>query len=358
MIIDEKLEVIEPIMNFQKIKYSKLNELIPIDFIQNKRVNFYINLNSILDNFYTDNIISAMNSLQGSEYLVFVPEFLNILAHYRHYMFSRFQCRTRFFIYYLNKPVKTAKHINKNYCKKYLDRLDINERRTGVTNNVLKTIFNMIDKIIYYLPNCYFIESNGLELSLIPYYIIDCLNKKKNQCNIVLTHDYYDFQLLNHKDTMILSPAGSRSKSYFKKDIYYKKTKNTKYQLENELSPELFSVMNAYCGIKERNIEKIGGFSKIAKSLDNGIINGLINNSYNPNIKLISSLFKEDIEDELNKNFLLTDLKTQYNIMSNLNKEMIKNKLINLNDNYAIMDLNSNYFQYNNIQLIEIEEGE
>ena len=116
--------------------------------------------------------------------------------------------------------------------------------------------------------------------------------------------------------------------------------------------------MNAYCGIKERNIEKIGGFSKIAKSLDNGIINGLINNSYNPNIKLISSLFKEDIEDELNKNFLLTDLKTQYNIMSNLNKEMIKNKLINLNDNYAIMDLNSNYFQYNNIQLIEIEEGE
>lgn len=357
MILENKLEVIEPIMNFQKIKFNKLDELVPLNYSRGKRINIYLNMNSVLSYFYSENIISAMNSLTGKEYLIFVPEFINLMAHYRHYFWSRFHSRTRFFIYYLNSPIKRAKNINKDYCKKYLDRLDVNDIKAGVMNDILKTIFNMINKIVYYLPECYFIESGGHDMSVIPYYIIDRINKKKNQCNIVMTHDYYDFQLLNHDATMILSPAGNRSKSYFRENIFDKKTKGTKYKLNNEISPELFSLLMSISGYNNRNINKIQGFAKTIKTLDSLIDSSLIENEYSSDLENISKLFNIDYTDLYN-NFILTDLRIQEQLLSDTDKKLISNKLINLKDNTSLMNLNSDYFQFNNLQLIELCEGE
>lgn len=357
-IFEERLEVIEPILNFQKVRYTKLNELIPLEYARGKRVNIYINLNSILNYFYSENIISSMNSLQGSEYLIFVPEFINLMAHYRHYFWSKFGTRTRFFIYYLNEPVKKAKHINKKYCKKYIDRLDSLDIKTGVMNDILKTIFKMIDRIILYVPECYFLNSSGNDLSVIPYYIIKRLNKVKNhQAHIVLTHDYYDYQMLNLKDTMILSPAGNKSKSYFLKNIYDKKKKNCKYELENDINPELFSLLLSISGYKDRNIEKIQGFAKTIKKLDSLISTGILENEYTTDIKNVSELLNIDY-DTLYNNFLLTDLRVQEKSLTKANKQFIGNKLINLRDNTTLMNLNSDYFQFNNLQLIELCEGE
>ena len=358
MLIDEKLEVIEPLMNFQKIKYSKLNEIIPVNFIRGKFMNVYINLNSILESMYTENMLSLMNSLDGNEYLIMVPEFINIMAHYRHYFWSRFGSRSRFFIYYLNKPTRLSKHLNKDYCKKYISRLDIDEVKSGVFNDIMKTIIRMIDRIILYIPGCYLIESNGIEHSLIPYYIMKRLNKKDNQSNIVLTHDYYDFQLLNLKNSIIVSPSGNRSRGYFKKDIYEKKRKGSKYNLENDISPELFSLLMSCSGYGERNISKIINFAKVIKSLDELISIGKIENKYTSDIKSIISNIDENKVDDVYNNFLLCDLKNQEKTINKKDESMIRNKLMDLRDNTTLMNLNSEYFKFNNIQTIELEEGE
>lgn len=350
------MEVIEPIINYQKVTYEKLRELIEPEFVKGKTVNVYINMNSILNYFYAPATIDAMNSLRKFENIILVPEFINLIAHYRHYFYSRYQSSTRFIIYYMDSPVANK---NKSYCENILKQMDVDNTRTGMMNDIIKTNIKMIDRICYYLQNVYFINSNGLEPSLIPYYLIKKLSKKEKQSHIVMTHDYYDYQLLNLDDTIVLSAAGSKSKVYTRDDIYKKMTSRIKYKLENDLSPELFSLIMSFTGNKTRNISKINnyGFAKTIKQLDMLISNGMLRNKYNSSIMTLATLFDVDY-DELFNNFQLCDLKINHKLMNNIDEDIIKRKLINLKDNNTIMMLNSNYFPYNNIKLIELEEGE
>lgn len=347
--------VIEPIINYQKVKYEKLKEIIPSETVINKTVNIYINMNSILEYFYTNKMVDAMNSLIKLDNIVFTAEFINLMAHYRHYFFSRHRSKTRFFIYYLNKPV--------SYDNKYMESM-IKTRgsekiRTGLMSEILDINLKLIDNICTYLPNIYFISSEGMDHSSIPYYLIKKLSKREDETNIVMTHDYYDYQLLNLPRTMILSASGDRSKMYTLKNIYDKKLSGLKYNKVNDISPELFSLIMSLTGHKDRDINKIDnyGFSKAIKKIDELLSNGLIKNGYNFNLTYLSKVMNVS-ENGLTHNFSLCDLRTKNNILKSTDEILITRKLINLRDNNAIMDINSRYFKFNNIHLIELEEGE
>lgn len=349
------MEVIEPILNYQKVSYEKLKELINVELIKDKIINIYVNMNSVINYFYAPATIDAMNSLRKLENVLFVPEFINLLAHYRHYFYSRFGCSTRFFIYYMNKEV-----VGKDdYCTDMLDRMSIDNIKTGMMNDILISNMNMIETMCKYLQNIYFIKSDGIEPSLIPYHIIKKLSKRENECNIVMTHDYYDYQLLNLEKTIILSAAGNRSKVYTRDNIYYKKMKNIKYEMNNALSPELFTLIMSLTGYNKRNIDKLDkyGFSKCIKTIDNLLENNLMNNRYNSSIQELAILFNVDY-DKLLDNFNKCDLKLNHKLMNSIDENIITRNLINLQDNDTIMYINSNYFPYNNIKLVELEEGE
>lgn len=352
--IEGELKVVEPIMNYQKVNYQKMRELIDDSFIKGNEINMYINMNSILEYFYTPSNIDAMNSLSKFENILIVPEFINIMAHYRHYFFSRFGVKTRFFVYYLNKPVK---YRDENYCKKLLEKQDTTLVRTGLMNDIIKTNISMINTICRYLKDIYFIESNGIDHSLIPYFIMKRLNKKEKQRHIVMTHDYFDYQLLNIKNSIILSAAGSKSRIYTKEQIYDKKLSKLKYVMMNDMSPKLFSLILSLSGDKGRDIVKLNyGFGKAIKKIDQLLDSGLILNDYNYDMENLSELFDVD-KDSLYDNMKICDLRLNYRTMDERYKELIKSKLINLQANNIIMYYNQKYFKYNNIQLIELEEG-
>jgi hypothetical protein len=352
----DNFTVVEPIINFQKVRYDKLKEIIEPGLIKDKTINIYINFNSILEYFYAPRVVEAMNSLESKDHLIFVSEFINLMAHYRHYFYSRHKCSTRFFVYFLNKEPYGDKH----YMQSMLHMRSHNHIKTGTMNEVLDININMIDTICKYLSNIYFIKSEGLDHSTIPYYILSKLSKRENEFNIIMTHDYFDYQLLNFPRTVVLSASGDRSKIYKRENIYDKKLKGLKYELRNQLSPELFTLIMTFMGNKERDIEKIGnyGFAKIIKKLDEFIDSGLIKNGYNFNLDYLSKLFGIVDTRILERNFGFCDLRIRNKIISEAKENIIKSKLINLRDNNTIMELNSKYFQFNNIQLIELEEGE
>lgn len=340
-------EVIEPIINFQKIRYEKLNELLSGKNIKHrKRFNIFINMETILDYFYREDIISGMNSLKSKENIILVAEFMNLISHYRHYFWSRYGSKTRFFMYHLNKKVTKSKE---GYMSDRLNRYSNDNIHTGMMNDIFKSNINMIENICMYIPKVYFIKSNGLEPSLIPYYIIDKYSKD-NDYNIVISRDYYDYQITDFNNTYMLTAAGGRSKIYDNNDAIDKKVDGAKrdYGLISWHIPFIL----ALTGDKKRNIERVDKITpkkacKLISKCDKFNFTGL---QYELN-KLV------DDKELFNYNLSLTCLDYQNKNINRIDEELICKNLIDMYDTNTLVDLNSIYFTNNNIHLEELFEG-
>ena len=343
-------EVIEPIINFQKIRYVKLSELLDDKgFKIRRRFNVFINMETILDYFYKEDIIAAMNSLKSRENIILVPEFLNLIAHYRHYFATRYQAKSRFFIYHINKGVTRAKH---NYMSKILNKYSKDNIHTGMMNEIFRSNINMISNICKYIPKVYFIQSDGLEPSIIPYYIIDKYSKEKDY-NIIISRDYYDYQLTNFNNSFMLTAAGNRSKIYNNHDAINKKVRNS--HEEYGLTAWHIPFIIALIGDKDRNIERV---DKITPKKACKLIGSISKNNRYEHSSLQYEINKLiDTKDLFNYNLRITSLDYQNKNINKIDEELICKDLVDMYDINALIELNSVYFTNNNIHLEELFEG-
>lgn len=356
-----ELEVIQPIINWHKIKYKTFSKLIMNSRMEGNKVNMFINLDSILNLFYTDKLIPAVHSLKHLENIVLTAEVINIIAHYRHFFWKSFNgVPTRFFIYSCNKVPKFSKKINENYMSTYIKKIDEDNIRYGEVNKIINVNKELLNLISLYVQDAYFIESNGLEPSLIPYKLINKYGTDKNICNIIMTNDKYEYQLTNLKNTFIIRPRGDKSKIIGKEDIYNHKFKDIKYRPGNIISPRFYPFVLAMDGYKKRNIEKVKGYSfvKTMKLIETMIFDKRIKNDKisNPDTYLFKDYLNDNQIETLLNNLKCTDLGYLDKVIDDKLFDS-KIKLINRYDNKAIMELNSEYFPNNNIQLIELCEG-
>lgn len=347
------MEVVEPIINFQKIKYDKFSELLHSENItKGNRFNIFINVETILDYFYKEQIIAAMNSLKSKENIILVSEFINLIAHYRHYFYSRYGARSRFFIYHLNRKVTNSKS---DYMSDLLIKYDIENVKSGTMNDIMITNMKLVENICFYLPKIYFVNSNGVEPSLIPYYILTNYCKKEDY-NLIISRDYYDYQLTDFKNTFMLTASGKRSKIYNKKNVLEKKIKGfeEKYpELKSRHIPYIISL----CGLKNRNIERVDKFTfskacKLLHSIHKDILNS-------KDDRLIQLAIEDKIEDSklFRYNLNLSLLSRMYDNLNYVDNELITKNLIDLKDINTLRNLNAMYFVNNNIHLEELFEG-
>ena len=355
-----ELEVIEPIINYMKVKYDKLEELILSSSMEGDSINIFINIDKILDLFYNDRILSAVYSLKSLEDIILTAELINLIAHYRHFFWKKFRAKSNFYLYHYNKKVKLATYYNKDYLKDVSNKRDLKHPKYGELNSLINDNLKLVDLISLYVKNAYYIESNGLEPSIIPYYIIK--NKtKQSEANIILTSDKVEYQLANIKNTFILNCRGSKTKLISKKEIYDSYYKNIKYRPNNTISSKLYPVILSLIGYKKRNIDKVKGYSfvKSIKMIDKLIDNKIIKNKELK--RLDYNIFKEYLSEEQFKqfelNFKYLNFKQIEQNLNVLDKILIDNKLEDRYDNIAIMDINADYFPNNNIKLIELCEG-
>lgn len=343
-------EVIEPIINFQKIRYEKLSELLNEKNIKTKRrFNIFINMETILDYFYKEQIVAAINSLRSRENIILVPEFLNLIAHYRHYFWTRYQAKTRFFIYHLNKKVTKSKN---KYMSDILNRYSIENIHNGMMNDIFKSNIRMISSICNYIPKVYFIQSNGIEPSLIPYYLINKYSKEKDY-NIIISRDYYDYQLTEFNNTFMLTAAGMRSKIYDSTDAINKKVKHSHETFG--LIPWHIPFILALTGDKTRNIDRVDKITpkKACKLIGN------VNQNCRYNHDSLQYELNKLIDDKelFNYNLSLTSLDYQNKNITKVDEELIHIDILDMCDINTLIDLNSIYFTNNNIHLEELFEG-
>jgi hypothetical protein len=87
----------------------------------------------------------------------------------------------------------------------------------------------------------------------------------------------------------------------------------------------------------------------VKKGIDENLISDKVNNVF-----ILSRILKDNIQEEVFKNYLCTDLGTQYNKLKEVDKYNIKVQLKDKFDNKELKQLNDDYFIYHPLNLIEI----
>lgn len=356
----DNIQVIEPVINFHKVKYDHLTQLIRDSKMEGSKINIFINLDCILDLFYTEKMIPLVSSLRHHENIILTAEIINLIAHYRHFFWSRFRASSKFYFYSCTEVPRWQSSKNSDYMCFFNIKKDEDHLLYGAVNQVFNSNLRLVNLISTYVKGAYYIESNGLEPSVIPYYLIKNV-AKKDECNLILTADKMEYDLTNLDNTFILRARGNKSKIIGRADILDHKFKNVKYRPKNNFSPDLYPLIYAIDGYNKRNIGKVKGitFVKGMKMLDELIDKKVIRNGRNGTLHydMFEDYLNEDQFCTLEKNYKCTNLDYAYKMIKHIDEIRIQDCLIDKYDNISIMNLNAQYFQGNNIQLVELCEG-
>jgi len=264
---NEGIQIVQNTFHSKKVKYQLLDKLFKPykgSFERGGTINIYIDINSLLKSFYNPTTIDLFNSFNNNDSKIFTSEIFNIIGHYRHYFARYHEMYTTFYLF--NSFDKSSYHlsISEDYKENFYEkRLDENST-TNILNKIIENEFKLISRIINYVPNTYYINTNKLDPSSIPYYIINYKENKMNEINLVISNDILQYQLLGSdiSNILILELRGEKTKLISNFNVIDELVKSTKPKNLDEnsykdFSPDLLNILYGLISNKDYNISGV-----------------------------------------------------------------------------------------------------
>ena len=344
----------EIFFNMYKVKYTKLLELLrenpDINVGSNDTICVYINLESILLRMCNPNTIQYITVSKKSN-VEFISNIINLAAHYKLFFTKhKLNCKIFLCLPTIKGLYKNSIH-NKDY--RMYNRFKFSE--TAGNSSLYKLIKDTIQftqLFTEYIKDVYFIESEQIENSLVPF-IIDKESDIDTK-NFIVTGDPYDLQYVNY-DFNIIIPKGDNSYVCTKHNTmnYLKEVYECKgeYSISSNFIPFILSIV----GNKYRNIYSVKGlgmktvFKTIQKALDKKLVSNNIDN-----IHLLLNIIKPNVRETVLNNYKCIDLNFQYSQLSKKDIYDIMSQVKDKFDNIALKKINDKYFNEYPIMLQEI----
>ena len=355
------------LINYKKIKYTILNELVMEKLKGIQEVNCFISLDSILKSFYTIKPDIVAESLSQAKPNALSSEIINVVAHYRHFFYSRYGISSNYFIYYSFDMADYCCERNLDYKSTYYNKRmgnsEVKEYRT-INENIEHNI-ELIKIITEYLPNIYFIDTGSLEPACFPQIIMNKNKKKPYIHNFIMTSNKNEFQMVNNKYTSVIYLNSDNSKLYDKNNLIatlVKDAKSSDFRKDviKNIGSELYVPILAFCGYKSYDLkgQKGCGNISILKKLLPLVKENKISNIEYTTLDDILQFFPKFDAELINKNYEILNLKNLANNISNKEMLNLKKQISNKSDNMSLMEINSKYYEENPLMLIELMEGE
>jgi len=349
----------EIIFNLFKIRFKLLDELLTNnckEITPNSTINLFINFEPILKKLVTANIEDYLKVKKDERSIELMSNILNLASHYRSF-FSKNKLYSKIYIYISYPIIKNTyknRAMNENYRKYYEDKYG-NNPKTFVLSQTLSTIIPLLSVITDYIEGVYFIKSNNIESSLIPYIITK--NFKDSSINLILSNDKYEYQYVNN-NFYIIHPKKQDSYIIGKDNLIEIIKYEDKIINNIEIDSSLYPFIKSILGDKYRNIEKIKnlGLLTIIKTLDKAIKQGVINNNTN-SINILSNIIKKEFKNHLLNNYYTTNLGSQFKALTLKDIYSVTEQIIDKFDNLSLRNLNDKYFTQYPIQLLELTSG-
>lgn len=345
--------------NKRKIRYDELNELFYRKLTSNKKpISVYIDLNSILNELYRPDIFETISL--GRSSLTISSQIMNLVAHYRHYFYSRHNISTIFYLTYSKDRATYPLTVQPSYKEDYYKRLNSEIPEVVPLNTNLNKNLNIVKLLCEYIPDMYYIEGNDFEPSALPYYLIKT-DTDNNQLNLIVTENNIAYQYLAIPGTYVLDIK--KRKLVTPNNVYETLLGKGKTSM---VSLELLTLLFAIIGKKSYNINNVKGYAKnkAIKLIEDSIKQGIIINKKYKDISEVTSnmltngLLKTQEQAELIiSNFNVLDYELLNLHLTNKHQHLIDDSFIDRNDNNTLKRLNDTYFNREPLMLIELTEG-
>jgi hypothetical protein len=313
-------------------------------------INVFINFESILRNItWQRNLTSLVNLHKQKLVIELESAILNLVANYRMY-FKKEKCYPKIYFYYTNLNFKKQQMsvYNEFYRSYYKNKYLQNPAFNGMGALLTETIVPEIKLILTYIPDCYFLESDTFDGSLIPLIVSDFTKNK----SVIVSSDSFDtlylFQekfLLIYikrrlKNLRVISEIGDAIDSII--------THDNPYDLSIFNSELYYRLLLSIKGSKIRNIQSAKGFGyvKFLKLLKDGMDKNIVLKDYE-SIDSVLELFPGKYQEDIKNAFQCTNLETQFNLLSKTDKGEIEGQVIDKFDLDSLEILNQKrFFEY------------
>ena len=173
----------ETVFNLYKIRYDILTECLnensvttyfqfvrEVLNIQNFKVILHINLESILKKFYKpDNEFIYRDFTDKKDKVLISSSIMNIIAHYRHYFYSRYKINTEVYSYYSFEKNELFQNMLPDYREEFYEsRL---KKYAGNSSWILWN-FDILDTIMKSVPYAYLIDTDKKDPVTGMYFVI------------------------------------------------------------------------------------------------------------------------------------------------------------------------------------------
>ncbi len=342
--------------NILKMRYKDYDDsLTSKNFLfPNDKVNVFINLETVFKHLsMIYDLEKKIMTYKDFEVLT-ISNILNLAAHYKRFIAANLPDH-RIYIYHTDLCSESDRFhqslYNEDFRSYYLMKFNHNPKFILLSEKLKESILPEVKTLCEFIPNLYYVSSNNIEGSLIPYVIAE---SDKSRKNLIIGGDLYDTQyssipnFVNHyinrtyNRNIILSDTKEYLKELFNND--------ENYLCNGGL--DIFDNYNLYCtiisviGDKQRSIEGISGYGP--KTLKNNIDIAIGKNIIDGNINspsLIGNIFDDDDDkQEFINNFYCTSVISMYEELTDAEKSSIINQQIDRSDNNTLESLNRTMF--------------
>lgn len=340
------------------VKYERLRGLVYSTFANTSlsavtNLNIYIDLYSVLKPLFSEHYRTKI-----TEETMVTSEIINMCGHYRRF-FRTLGVDTNIYLVFSYNICDINRQFVGGYNETFYNKSNIKLFRNMVDHNI-----ELLEILVPYLPNIYFIKSiRNYESTIIIQDLI--LNHNENNYpGMIISNDLYPIQLtsmnnicqlipIKHgEDESIMIPVkeNTRYRDAFWNFIGYRR--NIDVSSIVDLSPINFALFSAMTRFPERNIGSLGKKTSTIGT----IIRKIVGNS--------DTVVNMDLlEEELDKNSIARNIvETRFKVLSSdyiynyyINDPESKSyNLNNLSDPATINTINARFFQNNPIDVFKL----
>lgn len=310
-------------------------------------VNVFINLESVIRNLSLQKNLNSLITFHKQQFVIELESsILNLMAMYRMY-FTKRKCNPKMYFYItdLGDDAQQMEVYNKYYRSFYKNKYMKNPQFKQVGELLNSVVIPEIELILFYVPGCYLIRAKTFDGSVIPRIIASHTGYK----NVIVTGDVFDTLYLFDPDFITL---------YIKRRYqYFSVTSDideTVQSIVKDQSPFDLTIFNsemyyrlllAVKGSKIRNIQSTKGFGygRLMNILKEGMDNGLVIRDFE-SLDSIIQLFPENYRENLKNAFTCTSISTQFDLLSDVDKSLVYDQIIDKVDMQSLDALNNRRF--------------
>lgn len=333
------------IFNMYKIRYAELNNM--LQDLPKGSVQVFINIEPVLRRLHQVEVEKYLKTNKDKKVYEMISNILNLAAHYRKFFTS--QGRSTEIVLYMSSP--NSNFTNSNIVSEY--RSNIQDKLfdpVTIYGRFLEEVLPLVRLMVTYIEGLYLIQSGTMEPSLIP-----MVTKNDMRNKVLVTTDRYEYQYVNQDFTIVRPKKANTSYSINKSNVIDIMKLEDKIMSDITVSPNFIPLILSFLGDTARGLPKVKGVGlhKIMNIINSGISDGFITEN-TTNLTLMENLVNDDIKESIRKNFMVTDLKMQYDNIGKSTLLLLSEMKVDRFDNDSLKKLND-YFIESPVMLNELQ---